>query len=349
MYRSRQRKRARLERLATVPISNKKIWQDATNVRSDIETSPVSDDADELDRPKRAILIASFDGGSSRNLSVDGKSMDMDTMDQAVGWVPQIKSQYGVSILAPKPSLQKQNPPKSQLVRMEYTPSSLSGNETLAMSPPPSYSVANNAYSIGGVLSGVVEADVSRKVDAVDVKKTPVPVSTPGTPLQSGSAQAPSTRSPATPARLNLEVPAATTVPSPLPSPARSASFVIRDIQDTPPEHLVSTQKISHSQEDKSSRTSTESSSSTSELPRLMTVLATYTPNLEDELSIRIGDTVRMLEEFKDGWCVVQYVGQYNAAKGVVPRVCLQERKSVVPRHRSNTSLASSISGSLRR
>jgi len=198
------------------------------------------------------------------------------------------------------------------------------------MSPPPSYSVANN--SIGGVLSGVVEADVgARKVDVIDMKKSPVP-----SPLLLVNS-----------AKFNLEVPAATTIPSPLPSPARSASFVIRDVEGSqPPEHL--TPRITS----KSLHTSIGSPSLALEragLPRLMIVSNTYTPNLEDELPIKMGDTVRMLEEFRDGWCVVQHVGEYNATKGVVPRICLQERKSVVPKHKSNSSLANSITGSLRR
>lgn len=66
-------------------------------------------------------------------------------------------------------------------------------------------------------------------------------------------------------------------------------------------------------------------------LPRLMTVAASFTPSLDDELSIKIGDIVRMLEEFRDGWCLIQRVGRIDAPKGVVPRFCLQERRGVAP------------------
>jgi hypothetical protein len=87
------------------------------------------------------------------------------------------------------------------------------------------------------------------------------------------------------------------------------------------------------------------SNSERGDLPRLMVVANTFVPNLDDELSVKIGDTVRLLEEFKDGWCTVQYVGKVDAARGAVPRICLQERKSVVPvRKPSISSLASASS-----
>jgi len=47
-----------------------------------------------------------------------------------------------------------------------------------------------------------------------------------------------------------------------------------------------------------------------------------------------IGETVRMLEEFKDRWCLVQRVGRADAGKGVVPRFCLDEQPSTVPTQR---------------
>jgi hypothetical protein len=61
--------------------------------------------------------------------------------------------------------------------------------------------------------------------------------------------------------------------------------------------------------------------------PRLMTVVTAFIPNLADELSIEIGEPVRMLDEYRDGWCLVQRVGKVDsdAPKGVVPRFCLNE------------------------
>ena len=60
-------------------------------------------------------------------------------------------------------------------------------------------------------------------------------------------------------------------------------------------------------------------------LPRLMSVASTFTPTLADELSIHIGGIVSMLEEYRDGWCLVQRVGFMDSPKGVVPRFCLEE------------------------
>jgi hypothetical protein len=63
------------------------------------------------------------------------------------------------------------------------------------------------------------------------------------------------------------------------------------------------------------------------ELPRLMNVVALFTPNRPDELHISIGDAVRIIEEYVDGWCFVQFLDKKATSKGMVPLVCLQERK----------------------
>ncbi|KAG6812076.1 hypothetical protein H0H92_004542 [Tricholoma furcatifolium] len=108
--------------------------------------------------------------------------------------------------------------------------------------------------------------------------------------------------------------------PVPAPSP-RSESFAPQDLAPYP----SSTDEATH------------------KLPRLMTVSSSFTPTLDDELAIKLGDTVRMLDEYKDGWCLVQRVGRIDAPKGAVPRFCLQERRGVVPllpnRKYSNGSL----------
>lgn len=92
----------------------------------------------------------------------------------------------------------------------------------------------------------------------------------------------------------------------PLPSPARSASFAFEQMK-----------KPSHAKSD-----SKDSS-------KLMKVANTFAPNLADELHITVGDTVRMLEQYEDGWCFVQLVGRMDSRKGVVPRFCLVDRPSV--------------------
>jgi hypothetical protein len=78
----------------------------------------------------------------------------------------------------------------------------------------------------------------------------------------------------------------------------------------------------------------------------MMTVAAAYTPTLPDELRVTVGDTVRLLQEYKDGWGFVQYVGKIDSPKGVVPMVCLQERRRMVPSIQHKTSTGSTGSQS---
>jgi hypothetical protein len=54
---------------------------------------------------------------------------------------------------------------------------------------------------------------------------------------------------------------------------------------------------------------------------------------MDDELSVAVEETVRLLEEYEDEWCLVQRVGRVDAMKGVIPRFCLMERAEVVPSH----------------
>lgn len=101
--------------------------------------------------------------------------------------------------------------------------------------------------------------------------------------------------------------------PLPTPSP-RADSFAAQDL-------VLPRQSVDTFSDD----------SGLQKLPRLMTVATTFTPSLDDELAIKLGDTIRMVEEYRDGWCLVQRVGRIDAPKGVVPRFCLQERRGVVP------------------
>ena len=52
-----------------------------------------------------------------------------------------------------------------------------------------------------------------------------------------------------------------------------------------------------------------------------MIVDAPYTPLLSDELPLNVGDIVRLLHAFDDGWCIVER----NGATGAVPKICLKE------------------------
>jgi len=58
-----------------------------------------------------------------------------------------------------------------------------------------------------------------------------------------------------------------------------------------------------------------------------MLVIASYTPTMDDELPVKVGEIVRMLEEFEDGWCLIQGLGRTDEVSGVCPGFCLQEPK----------------------
>jgi len=75
-------------------------------------------------------------------------------------------------------------------------------------------------------------------------------------------------------------------------------------------------------------------------LPRLVTVAQTFPKTLHDELEVKVGDTLRLLQEFKDGWTLCQRVGPADAEKGAVPSCCIAERPIVlVDRTKTATSL----------
>ena len=113
-----------------------------------------------------------------------------------------------------------------------------------------------------------------------------------------------------------------------VPSPARSESFAPKDLTPPSPPNPAAS---STSGLDSAGSHSRAGHDINLKLPRLMNVVALFTPSLPDELRIKIGDTVRIIEEYKDGWCFVQFLGERDAPKGVVPLVCLQERMRLVP------------------
>jgi hypothetical protein len=114
--------------------------------------------------------------------------------------------------------------------------------------------------------------------------------------------------------------------PMPVLSPARSESFAPKDLDlpspppRTPPANFISGSaggQIGFSHVDHDEDVGLAPS-------RLMTVVARYSPNLPDELPVKLGDIVRIIAEYKDGWCFAQLLGTIDAPKGVVPLVCLQ-------------------------
>ncbi|KAF9429265.1 hypothetical protein BGZ76_001583 [Entomortierella beljakovae] len=51
--------------------------------------------------------------------------------------------------------------------------------------------------------------------------------------------------------------------------------------------------------------------------------ISTYTPALADEIEICVGESVTILQEYDDGWCLA-INNSRNGIKGVVPRHCLE-------------------------
>ena len=72
-------------------------------------------------------------------------------------------------------------------------------------------------------------------------------------------------------------------------------------------------------------------------LPVLLVVTTPFQSTREDELTLRTGETVRLVKDFEDEWCLVQRVGRPDAEKGVVPRFCLSERPRII-NHRATLS-----------
>jgi len=113
----------------------------------------------------------------------------------------------------------------------------------------------------------------------------------------------------------------------PVVSPARSESFAPKDLVPSPPPHTPPATFFSgvDSARGQIDSSCVEHDEDVGLAPsRLMTVVARYTPNLPDELPVNLGDVVRVIAEYKDGWCFAQLLGTIDAPKGVVPLVCLQ-------------------------
>ena len=55
---------------------------------------------------------------------------------------------------------------------------------------------------------------------------------------------------------------------------------------------------------------------------QILVVKRTFTPNLEDELSIAAGESVRIIAVYDDGWCKIRKLGA-GGEEGVVPYECL--------------------------
>ena len=118
--------------------------------------------------------------------------------------------------------------------------------------------------------------------------------------------------------------------PMPVVSPARSESFAPKDLDlpsppSPPSPHTPPANFTSGSAGGQIGSSHVEHDEDVGPAPsRLMTVVARYAPKLPDELHVKLGDVVRVIAEYKDGWCFAQLLGTIDAPKGVVPLVCLQ-------------------------
>ena len=54
-------------------------------------------------------------------------------------------------------------------------------------------------------------------------------------------------------------------------------------------------------------------------------VIRTYIPSLLDELKVSVGDVVRVIREYDDGWAYCERVGDPDGAAGVIPIECLDK------------------------
>uniref|UniRef100_A0A0W0GCH6 SH3 domain-containing protein n=1 Tax=Moniliophthora roreri TaxID=221103 RepID=A0A0W0GCH6_MONRR len=282
--------------------------------------------------------VESTAGHSSITLEKPDKAFIPDPFpyEQHGGWVPQIRNYRGV----PVKNGQLPGHVKAAREGRRWLKSlSRSGlSDKSLMTPPPSYIVANG----GDRLS---HSDTPRGPPVIPLPPTPPDFdTTPPTPPTPPASQklgvfkpSPlSTTEPIPGSRFSVSpLPKTPGGVEPLPSPARTTSFA-------------------HQQQHSGSKSPFRSSFSTKHLsfksakgglplPRLMTVINTFEPSLDDELLIQIGETIRLLEEYNDGWCLVQRIGKADSPRGVVPRFCLVERETVIPTSSSRRNLIKSI------
>ena len=310
-------------------------------------------DGSGFEKSKHAVLSTNEDEMSPWHPSANGKGDYVEGTGQDNSRTPQTKAtRHGMSTPAIKPLLQKHNLSRvsvatngaipatsshpalgptrddaSGVMSMESTrtnaehrqmrckTSVVTGNKLFT---PPSYSAANR---LGGILSSVADIEVLKEC------RSRVEVDSEGTAVRSLALQSADASSLS---KSSLDTITGTAIP--LASPARSESCMSM----TTPVSYSSSSSIRHIKND----LETSSTVGHIELPMLMTVVSTFIPNLEDELSIQVGETVCMLEEFKDGWCTVQYGDKHNSARGVVPRICLRER-SIFPFDKLSASSSS--------
>lgn len=200
----------------------------------------------------------------------------------------------------------------------------------LPIEPPPIVKPASTKWKPSGLRA--VNHDSVNTMDvksAAEAARSPPPTYT-ATHNSRSSSPSTSPRPPAlnlptvtiTHDNNSLSVPAP---PSPVPSPRRTSSF----IKEAPAGFGESGLKPKPSMKGQ-------------KLPRKMLVEHTFIPSLADELAVKVGETLSMLEEYEDEWCLVERIGGRFGERGVVPRFCLKERTRTHRRGQSSTSTARS-------
>lgn len=126
----------------------------------------------------------------------------------------------------------------------------------------------------------------------------------------------------------------AVSLPPPTPmhrNPGRTVSTLMHESFDLPPSPVLSPRSASfHPIADSMRPVGLATGIAPRLLPRTMVVATSFQPTRPDELGLRTGETLRLIREFDDEWCLVQRVGRSNAERGVVPRFCLSEHPRVV-------------------
>jgi len=226
--------------------------------------------------------------------------------DMNPNWVPQVPPNRGADLVSSTTTTSKSRKSRGSTKNLR----SIGGwsrvfhvsNHTGQWSPPPCYNANDPA-------SGEKPAIVVSQVPQVPLPPSPphqaatLPPTPPTPPIKKKNPFSREGLPPAKPAPMGLP-------PLPLPSPARSASFAVHQSASFSPTEQ-------HEEE-------------VHKMPRLMNVISTFAPTLDDELSVQIGETVHVLDEYQDGWALVQRIG-HDAPRGVVPRSCLAERERLIP------------------
>lgn len=195
----------------------------------------------------------------------------------------------------------------------------------LPMQPPMSVPASSVKWKPQIPRGYETSAAVDTKMSPPDTARSPPPTYTTASGSPSGSPRPPALKLPiVTVSDEGNALPVHNNFPSPVPSPRRTSSFM----KEAPTEGNMKPKPSLKGQK----------------FPRKMLVEHTFIPSLADELSIKVGEVLTMLEEYEDEWCLVERLGGRSGERGVVPRFCLKERPRAHKRNKSTSSAKSGTS-----